>query len=75
MPHGKNYTVEEQVTGKADHGGFQFDIFPRRTEPMDGFRYITRSPTEQRNIWRRLEAHKTPEELSTAVGGMIDIRK
>jgi hypothetical protein len=27
---GSGYTVEEQVTGKAEIGGFQFDIFPRR---------------------------------------------
>ena len=27
---GSGFTVEEQVTGKAEIGGFQFDIFPRR---------------------------------------------
>ena len=32
---GSGYTVEEQVTGKAEIGGFQFDIFPRRPE-VDG---------------------------------------
>ncbi|KAJ7215918.1 hypothetical protein GGX14DRAFT_518352 [Mycena pura] len=35
MPLGKNYTVEEQVTGKAEEGGFQFDIFPRRPERVN----------------------------------------
>jgi len=32
---GSGYTVEEQITGKADIGGFQFDIFPRRPS-VDG---------------------------------------
>ena len=32
---GSGYTVEEQVTGKAEIGGFQFDIFPRRPR-VDG---------------------------------------
>ena len=32
---GSGYTVEEQIAGKAEIGGFQFDIFPRRPS-VDG---------------------------------------
>ena len=32
---GSGYTVEEQITGKAEIGGFQFDIFRRRPS-VDG---------------------------------------
>ena len=32
---GSGYTIDEQVTGKADIGGFQFDTFPRRPR-VDG---------------------------------------
>ena len=34
---GSGYTVEEQVTGKAEIGGFQFDIFPRRPQVKGKF--------------------------------------
>ncbi|KIJ58108.1 hypothetical protein HYDPIDRAFT_44622 [Hydnomerulius pinastri MD-312] len=28
MSHGSGYTVEEQITSKAEQGGLQFDVFP-----------------------------------------------
>lgn len=35
MPHGKGYTVEEQLTGKAEVGGIQFDILERLYNAFD----------------------------------------
>lgn len=32
MPLGAGYTVEEQVTGRADHGGLQLQVFPMKRE-------------------------------------------
>ena len=32
MPLGEGYTVEEQLTGAADHGGLQFVAFPMKAE-------------------------------------------
>ena len=58
---GSGYTVEEQVTGKAEIGGFQFDIFPRRPE-VDG-----------RFFWEGKEVDSTissPSELGM-VGGQL----
>ena len=50
---GSGYTVEEQVTRKAEIGGFQFDIFPRRPE-VDG-----------RFLWagREVDSISSPSEL------------
>ena len=28
MPLGRGYTIEEQLTGQAKHGGIQIDVFP-----------------------------------------------
>jgi len=61
---GQGYTVEEQVTGKAEIGGFQFDVFPRRAEVMGCF-------------WKeklRLDSLKTPEELSIHNGETTNLR-
>jgi hypothetical protein len=75
MSHGKNYTVEEQVTGEAKHGGFQFDIFPRRDEPWEGDFYscdkISRDvhPTLPNGIY--LPSHMTPAELDIPLGGTV----
>ena len=52
MPLGHGYTVEEQMTGHAVHGGIQIDIYPSlRTaiacESGSGVKLdITRSPRE-----------------------------
>lgn len=35
MPLGAGYTAEEQLTGKADHGGVQLQVFPMKREVFD----------------------------------------
>jgi hypothetical protein len=49
------------VTGKAEVGGFQFDVFPRRRK-LDGH-------LESQGI--RLDSVETPEELSLGSNGTI----
>ncbi|KAF8838426.1 hypothetical protein BDN67DRAFT_1013094 [Paxillus ammoniavirescens] len=60
MSHGSGYTVEEQVTGKAEHGGLQFDIFPVRDTK---FTVLQDNKTDF-----FLDKTKTPAELSLAAG-------
>ena len=57
---GSGYTVEEQVTGNAEIGGFQFDIFPRRPE-VDG-----------KFLWagREVDSISSPSELGM-VGQLV----
>ena len=38
MPLGAGYTAEEQVTGKAEHGGVQVAVFPLRAEAWERIR-------------------------------------
>jgi len=37
MPLGKGYTVEEQLTGKAEHGGLQIVVYPMKAEIWSEF--------------------------------------
>jgi hypothetical protein len=52
MPLGHGYTVEEQMTGRAVHGGIQIDVYPSlrdaiACETESGLKLdITRSPRE-----------------------------
>ncbi|KAF8838428.1 hypothetical protein BDN67DRAFT_1013096 [Paxillus ammoniavirescens] len=62
MSHGSGYTVEEQVTGKTEHGGLQFDIFPVRDREFT-------VQSNKSDVF--LEETKTPAELSLAVGAEL----
>ena len=35
MPLGQGYTVEEQITGQAEFGGMQIEVFPMRSEVFE----------------------------------------
>lgn len=48
MPLGEGYSVEEQVTGEAEFGGLQIEIFPMRREVFE-----RRFPLKERGIFRR----------------------
>jgi len=37
MPLGQGYTVEEQITGKAEHGGLQIVAYPMKREAYDAY--------------------------------------
>ena len=38
MPLGKGYTVEEQLTGSAQHGGLQITAYPMKAERYEAMR-------------------------------------
>jgi hypothetical protein len=54
MPLGEGYTAEEQLTGKAEHGGLQLQVFPMRREAY------------QRRFKRRRRDLEVPEVLCCA---------
>ena len=35
MPLGSGYSAEEQITGKAEHGGLQIEVFPMKREAFE----------------------------------------
>lgn len=63
---GSGYTVEEQVTGKAEFGGLQFDIFPRRPG-VDG-RFIN-------HAGRELDSVSSPSELELVIGDQLTLER
>ncbi|KAJ7766097.1 hypothetical protein B0H16DRAFT_1717325 [Mycena metata] len=78
MHHGSGYTIEEQVTGTAEEGGFQFDIFPRYALPTEGqkctfFELNMELETSrgQARLGRELGTLNTPDEEDVAVGAML----
>ncbi|KAH8806710.1 hypothetical protein DL96DRAFT_611863 [Flagelloscypha sp. PMI_526] len=75
MNHDNMYTLEEQVTGKADEGGFQFDVFPRiQKNDLENFieynmEYETKNGRCSQG--RRLDYAKTPREAGVMPGATI----
>ncbi len=49
MPLGAGYTAEEQVTGKAEHGGLQVDVYPMKREVFE-----RRFPIQERRRYSEL---------------------
>ncbi|KIJ04488.1 hypothetical protein PAXINDRAFT_22224 [Paxillus involutus ATCC 200175] len=66
MSHGNNYTVEEQITGQANTGGIQFDVFPLR----DSAFVVKAKGTEV-----HLARHMTPAELHLKKGDSLIISR
>jgi hypothetical protein len=64
---GQGYTVEEQITGNAKNGGFQFDIFPPRTKPRGTF--FLDDPKVA------LDVTMTPAELNISAGGKVGLTR
>jgi hypothetical protein len=67
MPLGDGYTAEEQLTGKADHGGLQVIVYP-----MQGEEFEKRFPKREREA-RFLRECKMQADLCAAAplaGGM-----
>lgn len=62
---GSGYTIEEQITGNAEIGGFQFDIFPRRPN-VDG---------EFFHHGERVNSISTPSELGLAEGDQLILHR
>jgi hypothetical protein len=62
MPLGEGYTAEEQITGDAEFGGMQIEIFPMRTEVFE-----KRFPIQQRLL---RDMDRCCFSLAEAAGGM-----
>jgi hypothetical protein len=59
MPLGAGYTAEEQLTGKAEHGGLQVVVYPMKREVFE----------------RRFPERDTRAYESVARGGIVKFRK
>lgn len=67
MPLGAGYTAEEQVTGKAEHGGLQISAFPLRGEVWERILEERRRRMAEQTLVMRAAA---PAPAAAAMGGM-----
>ncbi|MBI3409084.1 MAG: hypothetical protein HY040_12110 [Planctomycetes bacterium] len=65
MPLGAGYTAEEQITGKAEHGGLQIAVYPMKRDA-----YERRFPIRPRHFvrTRSLDAYMSPESRPLLLG-------
>ena len=67
MPLGEGYTVEEQLTGEAEHGGLQIAVYPMKRSKYEG---IHRVPE---GMLRDMVAPSAapPPDMGLAPGGLM----
>ena len=71
MPLGAGYTAEEQVTGKAEHGGLQISVHPMKRSAFE--RHFPRRPKAVRRDggYEVCDAMAAPSEMGLAPGGRM----
>ncbi|KAF7986960.1 hypothetical protein HWV62_3 [Athelia sp. TMB] len=69
MPLGRGYTVEEQITSEAKHGGIQVDVYPLLE---DSVAFFGESGTKSKR--RQLDLLKTPNQLQLAEGNCVHMK-
>ena len=71
MPLGAGYTVEEQLTGAAEHGGLQIIAFPMKRERYE---QMQRAKKRLKRVYSMAEATQAPmeqSEMGLAPGGRM----
>jgi hypothetical protein len=73
MPLGAGYTAEEQITGKAEHGGMQVIVYPMKREVFERrFPKVDRKLKLKRAMCiEELSAFALNEEMGLAPGGRM----
>lgn len=71
MPLGEDYSVEEQMTGKAEFGGMQIEVFPMRYEVFE--KRFPIKPVQQRVVEHGLIISRLAccESMGLAPGGRM----
>jgi len=74
MPLGEGYTAEEQITGEAEFGGMQIEVFPMRPEVFEKrFPTVERTMVSQRCLVLNLfgDAPAAASAMGLAPGGRM----
>jgi hypothetical protein len=75
MPLGSGYSVEEQITGKAEHGGLQIVVYPMRKERYEPIRRQREQEARRLRVYSRraapVMACAVPEAMALAAGGRM----
>lgn len=69
MPLGHGYTIEEQVTGQANQGGIQIDVFPSLEESVRFRTGLQESDSDGND----LSLLHTPKDLGVHVGSQVEM--
>jgi len=71
MPLGAGYTAEEQITGKAEHGGLQIMAFPMKREAFE--KRFPRCPRREREVMYSMVRECAPcaSDMGLAPGGRM----
>jgi hypothetical protein len=67
MPLGAGYTAEEQITGRAEHGGLQISVFPLRAEVWE--RHMEEQRRRDSELNRLVCCEAMPAAAPAAGGG------
>lgn len=70
MPLGDGYTAEEQITGKAEHGGLQIIVYPMKRERYEAM-LSARSDRVYEDSGHIYKMMSTPSEMGLAPGGLM----
>ena len=66
IPLGEGYTVEEQLTGEAEHGGLQIAVYPMETSRYQAQRYAGMSLGDVPSVLM-----SPPPDMGLAPGGLM----
>lgn len=69
MPLGEGYTAEEQITGKAEHGGIQLAVRPMKAEVYETMLHRRDAVYEDHALYTM--AALKPQEMGLAPGGLM----
>jgi hypothetical protein len=70
MPLGAGYTAEEQITGKAEHGGLQIVAFPMKRAAFE--KRFPKRPRMERGVGYAMESCScAPPDMGLAPGGRM----
>ena len=72
MPLGEGFSAEEQLTGKAEHGGVQIMVFPMKHERYEELQRQQESEPEMLYCCQSVSEYTTePMEMGLAPGGLM----
>lgn len=72
MPLGEGYTVEEQLTGEAVHGGLQLIVYPLRPEFYVRPRSVLRASSTMAASYSLCASASASLEMGMAPGGLME---
>ena len=71
MPLGEGYTVEEQLTGAAEHGGLQIIAFPMKRERYEQMQRVEKRRLRACSVAESVQAPMEQSEMGLAPGGRM----